>query len=61
VIVAVWLVTSLPLEALRWLVLVVVFYASVTLLRAGIRGNTTAKPTKLKNEKKTGISKDYED
>ena len=38
VIVAVWLVKSLPLEALRWLVLVVVAYASATLLNAGIRG-----------------------
>jgi len=37
VIEAVWLVESLPLGALRWLVLVVVAYASVTLLRAGIR------------------------
>jgi uncharacterized membrane protein YfcA len=37
VIVAVWLVTSLPLAALRWLVLVVIAYASATLLRAGIR------------------------
>jgi uncharacterized membrane protein YfcA len=37
VVVAVWLVESLPLGALRWLVLVVVAYASVTLLRAGIR------------------------
>jgi uncharacterized membrane protein YfcA len=37
VVVAVWLVESLPLGALRWLVLVVVAYASATLLRAGIR------------------------
>jgi uncharacterized membrane protein YfcA len=37
VMVAVWLVTSLPLEALRWIVLVVVTYASATLLRAGMR------------------------
>jgi uncharacterized membrane protein YfcA len=35
---AVWLVKSLPLGPLRGLVLVVVAYASVTLLRAGIRG-----------------------
>jgi uncharacterized membrane protein YfcA len=34
VLVAVWVVQSLPLEALRWLVLVVVSYAAVTLLRA---------------------------
>jgi uncharacterized membrane protein YfcA len=36
VIVAVWIVTSLPLEALRWIVLVVVAYASATLLRDGL-------------------------
>ena len=33
----VWLVESLPLGALRWLVLVVVAYTSITLLRAGTR------------------------
>jgi uncharacterized membrane protein YfcA len=43
VIAAVWLVTSLPLQALRWLVLVVIVYASVTLLRAG--GGRSAKTT----------------
>ena len=37
VIVAAWLVQSLPLGALRWLVLIVVAYASATLLRAGLR------------------------
>jgi uncharacterized membrane protein YfcA len=35
VVSAVWLVTALPLLALRWLVLVIVVYAGVTLLRAG--------------------------
>jgi len=45
VIVAVWLVESLPLGALRWLVLVVVAYASVTLLRAGIRRTDVAEDT----------------
>jgi uncharacterized membrane protein YfcA len=35
VLVAAWLVQSLPLDALRWLVLVVVVYAAATLLRAG--------------------------
>ncbi|MGH9221537.1 MAG: sulfite exporter TauE/SafE family protein [Vicinamibacterales bacterium] len=39
VIVAAWIVTSIPLEALRWIVLVVVAYASATLLRAGLRPN----------------------
>jgi uncharacterized membrane protein YfcA len=38
VIVAAWLVQSLPLDALRWVVLVVVVYASATLLRAGLGG-----------------------
>jgi uncharacterized membrane protein YfcA len=33
---AAWLVQSLPLDALRWLVLVVVAYTAVTLLRAGL-------------------------
>ena len=37
VIVAAWVVQSLPLEALRWLVLIVVAYASITLLRSGLR------------------------
>jgi uncharacterized membrane protein YfcA len=49
VIVAAWLVKSLPLETLRQLVLLVVLYASVTLLRAGLRGDanrsiTVARP-----------------
>jgi uncharacterized membrane protein YfcA len=35
VVVAVWVVKSLPLDALRWLVLIVVAYASASLLRAG--------------------------
>jgi uncharacterized membrane protein YfcA len=42
VIVAVWLVKSLPLGALRWLVLMVVVYAAVTLLRSGIRSGETS-------------------
>ena len=41
VAVAVWLVKSLPLGALRGLVLVVVVYASATLLNAGIRSRAT--------------------
>jgi len=36
VMAAVWLVKSLPLEALRALVLAVVVYVSVTLLRSGM-------------------------
>lgn len=36
VFVAVWLVQSLPLDALRWLVVVVVMYVSATLLRSGL-------------------------
>ena len=42
VIVAVWIVTSLPLDALRWIVLVVVAYASATLIRAGMRASGNA-------------------
>jgi uncharacterized membrane protein YfcA len=41
VAVAVWLVKSLPLGALRWLVLVVVTYTSATLLRSAIRSGAT--------------------
>jgi uncharacterized membrane protein YfcA len=44
VVVAVWLVKSLPLGALRWLVLVVVGYASATLLRAGMRSGAAGAP-----------------
>jgi uncharacterized membrane protein YfcA len=40
VIAAAWLVQSLPLDTLRWLVLIVVCYASATLLRAGLRTPT---------------------
>jgi uncharacterized membrane protein YfcA len=39
VIVAAWFVQSLPLDALRWLVLVVVTYAAVTLLLAGTKSD----------------------
>ena len=42
VIVAAWLVQSLPLGALRWLVLVVVTYAGLSLLRAGLQDEVTA-------------------
>jgi uncharacterized membrane protein YfcA len=37
---AVWLVTSLPLGALRWFVLAVVLYTAATLLRSGMRNHT---------------------
>ena len=37
VLVAVWLVTSLPLGILRWVVLIVVFYTAVGLLRAAMK------------------------
>ena len=37
VIIAVWLVKSLPLEALRVLVLAVVVYVAISLLRSGMR------------------------
>jgi uncharacterized membrane protein YfcA len=41
VIVAAWLVQSLPLAAVQWLVVVVVIYAAVTLLKAAIHGGRT--------------------
>jgi uncharacterized membrane protein YfcA len=36
VLVAAWLVRSLPLDALRWLVLVVVIYSAISLVRAAL-------------------------
>ena len=42
VIIAAWLVQSLPLDALRWLVLIVVTYAAVTLLRSGLTNAATS-------------------
>jgi uncharacterized membrane protein YfcA len=47
VIVAAWIVQSLPLETLRWLVLVVVTYAAISLLRAGMRTATTPAPLSI--------------
>ena len=38
VLIAAWLVQSLPLDALRWVVLVVVIYSAISLLRAARRG-----------------------
>jgi uncharacterized membrane protein YfcA len=38
VLVAALIVKSMPLELLRWLVLVVVLYAAAVLLRAALRG-----------------------
>ncbi len=37
VLIAAWLVQSLPLDALRWVVLVVVTYSAISLLRAALR------------------------
>lgn len=42
VLVAALLVTSLPLDILRWLVIVVVVYAAITMLRSAIRGSVRA-------------------
>jgi uncharacterized membrane protein YfcA len=36
VLVAVWLVRSLPLDIVRWGVIVVVFYTAMTLIRSAI-------------------------
>jgi uncharacterized membrane protein YfcA len=51
VIIAAWLVQSLPLGALRWLVLVVVSYAAVTLLRAGWRSQPSVEVDAERREK----------
>ena len=40
VLVAVYIVKSLPLTALRWLVIVVIAYAAVAMLRSALRDNT---------------------
>ena len=42
VLIAAWLVQSLPLDALRWVVLVVVIYSAISLLRAAIRTSDVA-------------------
>jgi uncharacterized membrane protein YfcA len=42
VLVAAYVVKSLPLTAVRWLVIVVVVYAATGLLRAGLRRAVTA-------------------
>ena len=47
VLVAVWFVRSLPLDALRWLVLIVVIYAAVSLLRTAIAKPETARTSPL--------------
>ena len=41
VLIAAFIVKSLPLSAVRWLVVIVVTYTAVTLLRAARRGQTT--------------------
>ena len=51
VAVAVWLVKSLPLGAMRWLVLVVVAYTSATLLRTAVLSGATRTKVSL-----TGLS-----
>jgi uncharacterized membrane protein YfcA len=50
VIIAAWLVQSLPLGALRWLVLVVVVYAATTLLKAGLSPESAARSQPRKHE-----------
>jgi uncharacterized membrane protein YfcA len=46
VVIAAWLVQSLPLAAVQWLVVMVVVYAAVGLLRAGMRHTKNTKDTK---------------
>jgi uncharacterized membrane protein YfcA len=57
VIIAAWLVRSLPLAAVQWLVVMVVVYASITLLRAGIRGDATRHTKDTKGTKGTKDTK----
>lgn len=44
VLVAAYVVKSLPLDAIRWLVVVVVLYAAVSLLRTGLSGIRAPRP-----------------
>lgn len=46
VLVAAYVVKSLPLEAIRWLVVIVVLYAGVSLLKTAIEQRRGASPTK---------------
>jgi uncharacterized membrane protein YfcA len=55
VAIAVWLVKSLPLGVLRGLVFVVVAYAAVTLLRAGMRGDGALLNTKDTKDTEGGL------
>jgi uncharacterized membrane protein YfcA len=48
VAVAVWLVTSLPLGALRWIVLFVVFWTGAALLRAALEPRPAPAPSALR-------------
>ena len=45
VLIAIFIVRQLPLLALRWLVIVVVTYAAVTMLRSALRSSQNALPT----------------
>ena len=45
VLIAIFIVRQLPLLALRWLVIVVVTYAAVTMLRSALRSSQSALPT----------------
>ncbi|MNC96650.1 Sulfite exporter TauE/SafE [compost metagenome] len=45
VLVAAFLVKEMPLEMLRWLVIVVVLYAAAVMLRAAMAGSRESKST----------------
>jgi uncharacterized membrane protein YfcA len=45
VLVAAFLVRDMPIELLRWLVIVVVLYAAAVMLRAAMRGRRGEAPT----------------
>jgi uncharacterized membrane protein YfcA len=46
--IAAYLVKSLPLDAIRWLVIVVVFYTAATLTRAALQDRGLQDPTRLR-------------
>jgi uncharacterized membrane protein YfcA len=62
VVAAVWLVKSLPLDALRLLVLVVVAYTSFTLLRSALREDRAAlpRPSDRRRDAQQAVPRDRE-
>jgi uncharacterized membrane protein YfcA len=50
VVLAAWLVRSLPLDAVRWLVVVVVLYTAVTMWRSSLADAAVTRPALLASE-----------